>query len=736
VWQSTDSEVLIARRRAAGAPALFAPSRRIVLVGRPSRKLRLLTNFGPLKQITMSVRSMDDTDVLLSELSARGVRDTNEVPARKLFLAHQHSSPIHADVSRSDEVPKGWPTRAQRVKNSPFKFVSTIIIDFLLLTLSTGFLAFALYVRHYDQAHTVEHPQAKRVLLALSRVGPSVFPLLFAATIGRLIHAVLLWRLEKGARIGLLDLLAGSTSLTATITSQLQLRTISVVSVILLLIWISSPIGGQASIRQLGFGNATSEDTFALAYLQPRSAGGLGGLYDTSTYRLKNLQLANALFLAALLSPIESRNSTVDLWNNVKIPLLETYEHSSTADIDGWYNASDMQPTYSSLIGVPVSINSQQHDATSVFIMRTSYFHLDCPLQEQGQSLTHGSNFSGPGAAFYLNYDAGCGTSRGGDGYDGQTGGSLGNGSCLPPSGAYLDIPNDPNGWGAAPNLENTFPRNFTYFSRSTNYSTFCRLTNASVEAEIECSSGAPCRATRIRRSRDNLTGAAYTVLDELGGFGFDSVNGNWGLFLGAFLNVLGGPPSYGGPLQMYVADPDEFLSAIEAHQPSTELFAIRQGQLMNALWTCLSNFPFVTTYATSTAFADINATVTSTTVTTTKTFEIVVCHYNWMITLAITSSMLILASLIHPIIRLLLSRCPELMLNISSLATRESSRIDVPNSGTALDCSERARLLQHLKVRFGDVGSKDDVGRLAIASVDDADLGKVRGVVKRRLYA
>jgi hypothetical protein len=106
-------------------------------------------------------------------------------------------------------------------------------------------------VRHYDHSSTAEHPQAKAILIALSRIGPSVFLLLFAAIIGRLAHTVLLWRLEKGARIGLLDTLAGSTSLTSTVTSQIQLRTISILGFGIVLLWLLLPLGGQAQSGSL-----------------------------------------------------------------------------------------------------------------------------------------------------------------------------------------------------------------------------------------------------------------------------------------------------------------------------------------------------------------------------------------------------------------------------------------------------------------------------------------------------
>lgn len=76
--------------------------------------------------------------------------------------------------------------------------------------------------------------------------------MLFAAVLGRAAHSVLIWRMERGERIGVLDILAESTFLTSTVTSQLQLRMIRFLGVALVAIWALSPLDGQASFRQLG----------------------------------------------------------------------------------------------------------------------------------------------------------------------------------------------------------------------------------------------------------------------------------------------------------------------------------------------------------------------------------------------------------------------------------------------------------------------------------------------------
>ncbi|OMP83028.1 hypothetical protein BK809_0001220, partial [Diplodia seriata] len=81
--------------------------------------------------------------------------------------------------------------------------------------------------------------------------GPSIFPIVFAAVVAKNLRTISLWQLEKGQKIGVLDQLLGSTSVVSTIITQFQLRAYGPVGVCLMLLWIISPLGGQATLRIL-----------------------------------------------------------------------------------------------------------------------------------------------------------------------------------------------------------------------------------------------------------------------------------------------------------------------------------------------------------------------------------------------------------------------------------------------------------------------------------------------------
>jgi hypothetical protein len=73
--------------------------------------------------------------------------------------------------------------------------------------------------------------------------------------------------------------------------------------------------------------------------------------------------------------------------------------------------------------------------------------------------------------------------------------------------------------------------------------------------------------------------------------------------------------------------------------------------------------------------------------------------------------------------------------MNISSLATRDNPYIDLPQTGTYLDASDRARLLREHTVRFSRAEGSAGVSSLVIGSVGGADGPAITRVRKGRLY-
>src|ERR1700733_10298441 len=89
-----------------------------------------------------------------------------------------------------------------------------------------------------------------------------------------------------------------------------------------------------------------------------------------------NAAWINPVYQACLLAPNRVLNSTTDLWNNVKIPMLETLPG---CDLDGstnnWCSVNSSQPwTYSSLSGIMIA--GLPNAGTSNFTLESSYLTL------------------------------------------------------------------------------------------------------------------------------------------------------------------------------------------------------------------------------------------------------------------------------------------------------------------------------------------------------------------------
>jgi hypothetical protein len=102
---------------------------------------------------------------------------------------------------------------------------------------------------------------------------------------------------------------------------------------------------------------------------------------------------------------------------------------------------------------------------------------------------------------------------------------------------------------------------------------------------------------------------------------------------------------------------------------------------------------------------------------------------------LSVASTVMIFASFLPPTVRYCLAHGPDMMLNISSLATSDSPFVAIPVSGSSMGATERAQLMKDEKVRFGDVSADADVGRLAIGTLGLLGMPNVEPVRRKRFY-
>ncbi|KAH7071735.1 hypothetical protein FB567DRAFT_633590 [Paraphoma chrysanthemicola] len=606
-------------------------------------------------------------------------------------------------------------------------------------------------VIHYDQAPTSENTIATSVLTRATKYGPTVFPLLFASVVGQATHAILRWRLEKGERIEVLDTLATSTSLTNTVTSQFRLRQISVLSVVLVVIWALSPVGGQASIRQMSVETVRITTPSKFRYTVP-------------AWIFPNIQgtglspIVNSMYTAATAASSKTRKSPVDAWGNVKIPKIERYEDNKAPYNDHWYNSSmedDDLAKYSSLVGIPID-GIQNGTTTTDYEMnlQTMYTQLECT--SSNRTVASQWTYETPPDAKNI------------------TG-----------FGGYI--------WWSENRLkerlnqtsETLKPMNLNYVSNSYEPQLLsCKMTSTYVEAQVSCVVNSTCRVNKLRRSQLAHLPPALTLLDiGLKGEEFTRSGDlyyvtNWWSVVKGFITSLGVQEmSNAGDrniIQRYLKDPsltitNPFMDGTPKSDsnttfPSDEEFSDRFGQLLNTYVASISNlFTMSGRMDNSNSFSDKSSTFmppqisvggrpgnisssynwtgehAKSKVWSTEGFkhehtEIIKAHRSWAITLAIASVVLIAFSLVAPIVRHFLTIGADIAMNFSSLATRNKSHAPIPTSGSFLPAADRFRLLKDLRLRFADAGNKSDVGNLVIAAQGVEDV-KYSGVRKGRLY-
>ncbi|KAF2270982.1 hypothetical protein CC78DRAFT_573352 [Lojkania enalia] len=297
-----------------------------------------------------------------------------------------HQDQLDAPNGRKAESKKTWETTVTRVESWPneatplktYNWLSYLYLvgDIILVLLPLYFILLGVAVVILNGKPTNDNNLGRKVEVAM-QLGPTIFPILFAAIIGRSLKMIARYLAERGARLSTLELLMASQSVWGTIESQLLLQRLTVVGVNLLFLWSLSPLGGQASLRLMERGNMPYYKSAKLRYMTTGPAGTFWGLATTYEGNGKFAD-AGALYSAALLAPQATKTGPRDPWGNVKIPSLDLL-NGSNADAAGWINIPSnisSPETFSSLVGLPIV--GLPTDGTSDFNIESSYISVSC----------------------------------------------------------------------------------------------------------------------------------------------------------------------------------------------------------------------------------------------------------------------------------------------------------------------------------------------------------------------
>ncbi|EEU40429.1 uncharacterized protein NECHADRAFT_91222 [Fusarium vanettenii 77-13-4] len=247
--------------------------------------------------------------------------------------------------------------------------------DIILTFVPTCFIALALVSIHLDEQPLSDFGER---VVELTRLSPTIYPILFAAVSSRFYKAFARWCLERPNGIGLatLEQIFRSQSFAAAVERVFFVRTQVIIGSGILLIWAMSPLGGQSASRLLAPGNSTTTSTMVVYFSDPGSQ--FFSFPDLGSFKGKRRSIT-ALYSSTLMSSQQQKGSPRDLWELPKIP-----QWSPEREINEWYDVEDDAFTrgdsyYASLLGIKIqSLDSSSADRQYDFAVKSSYMDFNC----------------------------------------------------------------------------------------------------------------------------------------------------------------------------------------------------------------------------------------------------------------------------------------------------------------------------------------------------------------------
>jgi hypothetical protein len=517
----------------------------------------------------------------------------------------------------------------------------------------------------------------------------------------------------------------GSVALGSTIITQVLLRRPNILALLLLATWALSPIGSQSSLQILTVGVRPTMSNFTVPYFNTDAEPGF------SEGDFWNGPSLNALFASSLMAPASIRNSSMDLWGNVKVPDISRL--TSTANATGWTNVPVRNVTYSSVLGIPLS--NLLREGNTTFFIESSYIALDC---YDNVTSTVG----------FYNY-----TALGEDQYQGLANRTLINGTY------YATI--GPSDWEPVntstvfpSDFQRTFslaidgfyeggtfgsvieyindtsiyePRTLLYQTKYGGVSAWCPISTKYVESAVECV-GADCSVVAIRSSQLKHANTNLTNLGYIAAF-----NDFCTYLMRASSAELHDATS--SALELYIGDPDSATHAGLIYPNITGLSAsdlgIRLQQVINTYWFG-SYDPVSMMGFLNLNMSDDTRTFNLTLNTTASNIvfnEVYVMHFGWFFALLLATSIMLGAALVGAFFSWRI-RGPDILGYCSTLL-RDTPYTSAVKAGTTIDGLERTRRERGMRVKLLDVDPDNEVGYIAIAE----DVGRPGGGLVRGRY-
>ncbi|KLP22460.1 Uncharacterized protein LW94_14566 [Fusarium fujikuroi] len=654
--------------------------------------------------------------------------DTAHAP----FLAHDSSDDV-AYSQMEETIPHtrirdNWHGGPKTLEHLDVPTVFGWIFSVLLTFTPLCFIALAITAIRLDNQ---PHSDYGKTVLQLTVLSPSLYPILFAALVGRFYRVFGRWCLESrgGVNLPVLEQLIGSQNLATAIERIFVIRTNAVIGIIILTSWLLSPLGGQSSSRLLQDAKFDLVSNGTVYYADPA--------YQVSHSRwIDYRHSVGATYAASLLSSSKQKASPRDIWGLPKIPQL-----SQDRLDNGSYDLYDVKKSdlvsgkasYASLLGIKIQGLVRPNEPTKFnFTISTSYFHVDCDFVDsfdplRGKLTQNQTNI----VDLFYKY----------------------------PSFSAFNIL--PQSWFNADGEEDDInsPYQFIYVKQmrgSQLYVVKCATHEIKVETTIHCGPGDPattCEPRQQRRlSTENQTGTSLFPpsvtrsdlrLKEL----------SYALYAWAQASgdKDGVQPS---PSEMYLMkdeNPYEFTSQLpwtkEDLAKFPYVFSRRMTTAFNTYWDAglnpgghtnvsYSTIPLHNMNGLETGQTYKDSFMNTTMGTRITTIDVYSAQRIWVGLLLFTTMVLQILAICGLIIEILIQG-PD-VLGFASTLTRDNPFVPLPAGGSHLDGPERARCLKNMRLELVDVRPEDETGYLAVRAVSSAkgqDTSVIEGSVKSRKW-
>ncbi|KAJ8106309.1 hypothetical protein OPT61_g9621 [Boeremia exigua] len=628
----------------------------------------------------------------------------------------------------------GWPCGPRRLDGVSIPY---LVGDALLILLPVAFLVLAITAWRLNGEPLSKTGQTVQRVMS---VGPTIYPLAFAAIGGRCLRAIAIRLAERGTTISMLEKLLGSQSVVSAVGTAFTLRSLNLTTIALLFLWALSPLGGQSSLRLLQEANKTITETGTVYYSDPAATTELDEAFSW-------FSLIPTVLGASVAVSEEVKNRPVDLWGHPKIPRLDLIEQDSRrgVNVEGdWISVSPGNQTYSSWVGV--NVQGLRPDTHAAFQVKSNYMLLDCKKLYGGNSSAIVKYLQDPRISVYPNL-----WPQNPQNYSQQElkmmsearllqGYMVGaEGSSFEYLSFFLKAAWNSTDGGAKKNVyfpDTIWKQESVEFWYGAKYRGFedtegvydasspkngfqihsCTQHVVTVDAHIECHSD-ECQVTKLR----NTASAPNSACLSTASLALSCLKKGTRA-LSTFLTHLPRAVNVGA-LSKTMNPFDDFIGGGNVTYQNVIGDYTRDLSRQASAWgiQTVRASPFEhPAYPWTGAPYDPERFVNVTEATFTQALSVYQANIAWVVCLLLISTVLLLLAVANVAV-CCATIAPDLFSYASSLA-RENPYTNTPHGGSALDGAKRSRLLGGMRVQIADVSPESEVGYVALKSLDEDD--------------